>query len=218
MGKATARIPACLGRIFQNGFITYRHLLCSLRSNHSEKISTVINKHEHFLDVFKANRKWPMTVASQEASSVILPHVAAWQPTTILAMCFHPKCTVCTKGTRADASVTKHSRLHWEVKWQIQVARRNINSFRTSEQRASCQGGGGSPSTELTSDMTDALNTRARQLILCVWFCEFILTCSCVSDQSLLLFIFIIIFVGLHLFGYDKCYQLPVQADLRKPG
>lgn len=72
----------------------------------------------------------------------ILPDLAAWQSATLLVMCFHPKRRTGFESTRAQAaaSVRKERRLHRQVEWQIQVARRNINSFWTSEQRTSCRG------------------------------------------------------------------------------
>lgn len=120
--------------------------------------------------VFEGKMKSPLTVSSQRPCRGILPDLAAWQSVTLLAMCFHPKRRtaiprILSTCTRADATATKKWRLRREVKWQIQVARRNINSFRTSEQQVGCQG---ERSKGLTPDMTDALETRARQLILCV--------------------------------------------------
>lgn len=86
----------------------------------------------------------PLTGSSWRPSRGILPDLAAWQSVTLLAMCFHPKHSAVlprflSTCTRAATAATKEWRLHREVKWQIQVARRNINSFRTSEQQASCQ-------------------------------------------------------------------------------
>ena len=86
----------------------------------------------------------PLTGSSWRPSGAILPDMVAWQSVTLLAMCFHPKqrtvlLRFLSTCTQTDTAVNKEGRLHREVKWQIQVARRNINSFRTSEQQASCQ-------------------------------------------------------------------------------
>lgn len=93
-------------------------------------------------------RHFPLTTASLTVSDSIS---------------FHPKHrtvsfrfqSTCTQAETA----TEEWRLHKEVKWQIQVARRNINSFRPSEQQASCQKDKGR-SKGLTPDMTDALELR----------------------------------------------------------
>lgn len=86
----------------------------------------------------------PLTGSSWRPSRGILSDLLAWQSVTLLTICFHPKHrTVLPRFestcTWADTTVTKEWRLHREVKRQIQVARRNINSFRTSEQQSSCQ-------------------------------------------------------------------------------
>lgn len=54
-----------------------------------------------------------------------------------------------------------------EVKWQIQEARRNINSFRTSEQQTSCQSERGGI-IRAYPDMTDALVTTVHLVSLCM--------------------------------------------------
>lgn len=117
-----------------------------------------------------------------------------WQPESdCVSYVFSSKTQDCVPWFSKHMHPSRHCkerRLHRQVKWQIQVARRNINSFRTSEQQASCQRERGRERSKgLTPDMTDALETRARQLILCVWVwvcaCVFILQhLLCVFNQS----------------------------------
>lgn len=123
----------------------------------------------------------PLTGSSWRPSPGIPSDLASWQSATLLAMCFHPKhrtvsprfLSTCTQTLQPLKSEDYTEKSSDKFKWpeEISIHLGPVSSKPAVRKR------GRERSKGLTPDMTDALELRATQLILCVsvWVSVFVI-------------------------------------------
>lgn len=114
----------------------------------------------------------PLTGSSWRPSPGILSDLVAWQSATLLATGFHPKHRTVSPRflstcTWADTTATKGVKITQRSQVTNSSGQKKYHLGPVSSKPA-VRKSGRERSKGLTPDMTDALELRARQLILCV--------------------------------------------------